>query len=300
MKITYIGLGKMGFNMVTRLLERGHEVVAYDPNEEARERAKLAGATIPATIAELIQVSQTPRTVWIMVPHQVVGDVLNELEPLLEKGDTIIEGGNSPFQETMKRAKRFEDAGINFLDAGVSGGPGGAKDGACIMVGGKKETYEKYTSLFQDLSVEDGYAHVGRSGAGHFVKMVHNGIEYGMMQSLAEGFDILKHADFGEPLPLTDIAKLYNHGSVIESRLVGWLQSGFATYGEDLDAITGSASASGEGLWTVETAQKMDIPVTVIEESLNARTKSQETPSYQGKVISVLRNQFGGHDAARK
>ncbi len=234
-----------------------------------------------------------------MVPHQVVEDVLSEIKPLLTKGDTIIEGGNSPFKDSIRRGKEFEEIGIHFLDAGISGGPGGAKNGACIMVGGKEEIYEKYKSLFKDLAVENGYAYVGKHGAGHFVKMVHNGIEYGMMQAIAEGFDVMKSAEFEQPLLLKNIANLYNHGSVVESRLVGWLLSGYEKYGENLSEITGSASASGEGLWTVETAKEMGIPITVIEESVNARTTSQTKPSYQGQLISVMRNQFGGHDAAK-
>jgi 6-phosphogluconate dehydrogenase len=182
----------------------------------------------------------------------------------------------------------------------VSGGPSGAKNGACIMVGGKKDIVERYEQLFTDLAGTGGYAYVGECGAGHFVKMVHNGIEYGMMQALAEGFDLMRTAEFSKPLPLTTIADLYNHGSVIESRLVGWLLSGFTTYGENLDGISGSANASGEGLWTVETAKKSGVPVAVIEESVMARARSQEKPSYQGQLISVMRNQFGGHDAHTK
>lgn len=299
MNIAYIGLGKMGRNMVERLISHGHTVHAYDTHTDARSLAEKLGATTSDSIEELIKNTPTPRTVWVMVPHLVVDEVLDSLKKHLSKGDTIIEGGNSPFKETARRHGEFESLDINFLDAGVSGGPGGAKDGACVMVGGKKELYHTYEPLFKDLAVADGYAYVGGGGAGHFVKMVHNGIEYGMMQALAEGFDILKQAPFEKPLPITDIANLYNHGSVIESRLVGWLLSGFEKYGENLDSITGSAESTGEGLWTIETAKEMGIPVQVIEESLNARTKSLKNPSYQGQLISVMRNQFGGHDATK-
>jgi len=296
MHILYIGLGKMGHNMVERMLEKGHTVTAFDPDEAAREKTKAAGATVVDSIKNLAASEDTPRTVWLMVPHQAVDAVLEELVPQLEKGDTIIEGGNSPFKETKKRAAEITEQGIRFLDAGVSGGPGGAKDGACIMVGGERNVYDEYETLFKDLSVPNGYGHMGGYGAGHFVKMVHNGIEYGMMQAIAEGFDIMRQSDFDLPLPT--IAELYNHGSVIESSLVGWLASGYAKHGTELEGITGSASASGEGLWTVETAKEMGVDVAVIEDSLNARTKSQEIPSYQGQVISVLRNEFGGHHAA--
>jgi len=298
MHITYIGLGKMGHNMVARLLEKGYTVHAYDPSEEARKEADALGAETRETIAELMQQGVSPRTIWIMVPHQVVDDVLDELAPHLREGDTIIEGGNSPFRETIRRAKTHQEKGVQFLDAGVSGGPAGARNGACIMVGGEKSVFDTYEKLFNDLTVPSGYAYVGKSGAGHFVKMVHNGIEYGMMQALAEGFDILRQSEF--QVPLTDVARLYNHGSVIESKLVGWLLSGFETYGEDLKEITGSASASGEGLWTVETAKKMHIDTPVIEDALTVRTESQKKPSYQGQLISVMRNQFGGHAADKK
>ncbi len=297
MHIAYIGLGKMGRNMVERLLSKGHAVTAYDPSEDARAEASALGAKTVASLAALMSESPSPRTVWLMVPHQVVDNVLADLAPHLTEGDTIIEGGNSPFKETVRRAQAHNDSGIRFLDAGVSGGPGGAKDGACIMVGGDKTVFDEYKQLFKELSVEGGYAYMGKSGAGHFVKMVHNGIEYGMMQALAEGFDIMRQSDFD--LNLVDVARLYNHGSVIESKLVGWLHSGFVQYGQDLDAITGSASASGEGLWTVETAREMGIVVNVIEDSLKAREKSQKTPSYQGQLISVMRNQFGGHAAQK-
>lgn len=297
MHITYIGLGKMGLNMVERLREKKHTVAVYDPSSDARARAQSLGAIVAGSLAELFAENVAPHTVWLMVPHTVVGDVLSDLAPHLREGDTVIEGGNSPFRETIRRACDHEARGVRFLDAGVSGGPGGAKAGACIMVGGQRDVFAEYEPLFKDLSVDGGYAYVGTSGAGHFVKMVHNGIEYGMMQALAEGFDVLKQSEFA--LSLTEIARLYNRGSVIESRLVGWLKEGFETYGEDLADITGRASASGEGLWTVETARGMGVPVAVIEDSLKAREASQKRPSYQGQLISVMRNMFGGHSAKK-
>ncbi len=295
MHILYIGLGKMGLNMVERMLEKGHTVHAYDENAGARERAKSAGVTVVHSLPALIESAPGPRTVWLMVPHHVVESVLEGLSSLLSKNDTIIEGGNSPFTETKRRARDMTAAGFRFLDAGISGGPGGARNGACIMVGGDEAVYDEYEHLFMDLSIEGGCLYVGAAGAGHFVKMVHNGIEYGMMQALAEGFDVLRSCEY--TLPLTDIADLYNHGSVIESRLVGWLKEGYDAYGEDLAGITGSASASGEGKWTVESAKVLGVLVPVIEDSLKARERSQKKPSYQGQVVSVMRNRFGGHDA---
>lgn len=298
MEIAYIGLGKMGHNMVKRLLEHGHTVTAYDPDKDARTRTEEAGADITASLKELMEAVAAPRTIWLMVPHQAVDNVLNELAPHIEEGDTIIEGGNSPFRQTIKRAATHTKRNVHFLDAGISGGPGGARTGACIMVGGERDVYERYEDLFKDLTVPDGYAYMGASGAGHYVKMVHNGIEYGMMQAIAEGFDLMSQSEFD--LKLADVAKLYNHGSVIESSLVGWLRSGFDTYGEDLTKITGSASASGEGLWTVETAHEAGVPVPVIEDSLKVREQSQKKPSYQGQLISVMRNMFGGHSIEKE
>jgi 6-phosphogluconate dehydrogenase len=213
-------------------------------------------------------------------------------------GDIVIDGGNSPYKESIRRATELETRGIDFLDAGVSGGPAGARNGACIMVGGKKEVFEKFEAVFRDLSVPDGYGYLGRTGTGHFVKMVHNGIEYGMMQSLAEGFTIMKASDFG--LDLTKIADVYNHKSVIESRLVGWLQYAFEQYGEDLKDISGSAAQSGEGMWTVEAGKELSIPTPIIQAALDFRIQSQAHPSYTGKLISAMRNQFGGHEVKEK
>ena len=293
MKLGYLGLGKMGFNMVERILEKGHQVVAYNRSPEPLKRIARIGAHPSESIESMVQMLESPRLVWLMLSHQAVDTILEELAPLLQKGDTVIDGGNSPYRETMRRAQELASKGIAFLDAGVSGGPGGARNGACIMIGGEKEVFQKYENLFRDLSVEQGYQYVGKAGAGHFVKMVHNGIEYGMMQALAEGFAVMKSSPFR--LNLSDIAELYNHKSVIESRLVEWLRNAYEQYGEDLEEISGSVSHSGEGLWTVEAAKELGISVPIIEGSLEFRVVSQKNPSYTGKVVSALRNQFGGH-----
>jgi 6-phosphogluconate dehydrogenase len=298
MKIGYVGLGKMGFNMVERLLEKGHEVVAYDRSPDAIKTVKSKGAQTVVDLAALVAALPSPRLVWIMVPHQAVDTVLRELAPNLAKGDVVIDGGNSPYKDSIRRSLELEAKGIDFLDAGVSGGPSGARTGACIMVGGRKEIFQKFESLFRDLSVPDGYGYMGRSGAGHFVKMVHNGIEYGMMQALAEGFAVMKVSDFG--LALTNITAVYNHKSVIESRLVGWLQGAFEQYGEDLAGISGSADQSGEGMWTVEAGKELGVPMPIIEGALDFRLQSQKQPSYTGKLISAMRHQFGGHDVKAK
>ena len=294
----YIGLGKMGLNMVKRLMGRGYVIVAYDPNEEAREKAKNIGAQSTETVAGLVENLSVPRTVWLMVPHAVVDDVLRELTPLLAEGDTIIDGGNSNYKETLRRAKELEEKNIRFLDAGVSGGPSGARDGACVMVGGVRALFDEYAGLFQDIAVEDGYGYMGRSGAGHFVKMVHNGIEYGMMQAIGEGFDVLKKSDF--QLSLTEVARIYNHQSVITSRLTQWLQKAFEEHGEDLADISGEVSHSGEGLWTVQAAKELGVCVPIIEGALKFREESRGKSSYTGQVVSALRNQFGGHAVGKE
>ncbi len=239
-----------------------------------------------------------------MVPHKVVGEMLAEILPFLERGDTVIDGGNSFWKESRRRASRLAGRGIHFLDVGTSGGPAGARNGACLMIGGEKKIFEKYQKLFQDLSGDNspsyiprnvgGCAYVGKAGAGHFVKMVHNGIEYGMMQALGEGFEVLKRSPF--KLSLHAVAELYNKRSVIESRLVGWLAKAFKEHGENLKGVSGEVAQSGEGPWTVETAKKLGVSVGVIKKSLDFRLKSKGNPSYTGQVVSALRHQFGGHD----
>lgn len=294
MRLGYIGLGKMGYNMVELLLDRKYEVVAYNRSEEPVKMIARRGARPAGSLKELVSALVSPRLVWIMVPYQAVDPVLKELVPLLTKGDTVIDGGNSPYKESIRRSQELEVKGIDFLDAGVSGGPAGARSGACIMVGGRKEVFQKFEALFRDLSVPDGYGYMGRTGAGHFVKMAHNGIEYGMMQALAEGFAVMKASEFG--LELTKITDVYNHQSVIESRLVGWLQGAFVQYGEELKNISGSAAQSGEGMWTVEAGKELGVPTPIIQGALDFRLKSRKNPSYTGKLISAMRNQFGGHN----
>jgi 6-phosphogluconate dehydrogenase len=298
MKLGYIGLGKMGFNMVERLLEKGHTVVVYDKNEEAVKNISEKGAQTALSLHSLTEALPQPRLVWLMIPYQSVEPVLKELVPLLQEGDTVIDGGNSPYKESMRRAVELAEKGIDFLDVGVSGGPGGARNGACLMIGGKETQYEKFEELFRSLSADQGYGYMGKAGSGHFVKMVHNGIEYGMMQAIAEGFAIMKASPFD--LNLSEVAEVYNHKSVIESRLIGWLKHAFEEYGEVLKDIDGSVSQSGEGLWTVEAGKELRIPVPIIEGALNFRMQSQNKPSYTGKIVSALRNQFGGHTVFKK
>lgn len=284
MTLGYIGLGKMGHNMVERLVEKGHEVVSFDAN----------GKGTASSIGELVAGLEPPRIIWLMVPHDAVDDVIKELVPRLSKGDTVLDGGNSPYKESIRRADKFKSAGIKFLDVGVSGGPKGAREGACIMVGGDKKDFDALEPLFRDLAAPDAYAHVGAHGAGHFVKMAHNGIEYGMMQAIAEGFAVMKKSEFD--LDLKKVADLYNHKSVVESRLVGWLKEGFEEFGEEMDGVSGSVGASGEGEWTVAAAKELGVPVKVIEDALRFRSESEDAPSYTGKLLSAMRNRFGGHN----
>ena len=298
MKLGYIGLGKMGANMVERFLEKGYEVVAYDRNADAVKAARHKGAQTVDTLTALVAAMPPSRLVWIMVPYQAVDAVLKELTPLLAKGDVVIDGGNSPYKESIRRSQELEAKGIAFLDAGVSGGPAGARSGACLMVGGRKEIFQKFEPLFRDLSVPDGYGYMGRSGAGHFVKMIHNGIEYGMMEALAEGFAVLKASPF--QLNLGNIAGLYNHKSVIESRLVEWLRQAYEQYGDELSDVSGSAAQSGEGAWTVEAGKEFGVPMPIIQGALDFRLRSKNHPSYTGKLISALRHQFGGHEVKTK
>lgn len=298
MKLGYIGLGKMGLNMVLRLLEKGHEVVVFDPSDDATNQASEAGAVVATSAGDVVEKLDDQKILWMMVPHQVVDSVIEEVLPALAQGDVLIDGGNSHYKKTVERNNIAANQGVHYIDAGVSGGPAGARSGACVMVGGNKNVFEMIEEIFRDISAPNAYRYVGNSGAGHFVKMVHNGIEYGMMQAIAEGFEVMKKSDY--ELNLTEIADLYNHRSVNESRLIGWLKDAYQEYGEELDDISGKVSHSGEGLWTVETAEEMGIPTPIIKGSLDFRIESQQNPSYTGQVVSALRNQFGGHEVKKQ
>ncbi|MEI6478958.1 MAG: decarboxylating 6-phosphogluconate dehydrogenase [bacterium] len=298
MKIGYIGFGKMGLNQAIRLKEQGIEIVGFNRSEEGKVKAREAGLEVKSSIKEMCGALPGQKIVWIMVSHQGVDEVLNELYLNLNKGDIIIEGGNSFYKDSMRRSKEAEEKGFEFLDAGVSGGPGGARNGACIMVGGKKEIFDKCEEIFKFASAPEAFKYFGKSGSGHFVKMVHNGIEYGMMQAIGEGFEVLKKSEF--ELNLKEVTDLYQKRSVVESRLVGWLQDGFEKFGEDLVGISGEVSHSGEGEWTVNTAKELGVSVKVIEDSLEFRKNSKGNPSFTGKVLSTMRTMFGGHEVKEK
>lgn len=299
MQIGYIGLGKMGKNMVLRLLENDHQVVAWNRSPDAVKDVTAVGATGAESLESLVQQVAAPRTIWLMLPAgAATEEVLTKLTPLLSEGDTVIDGGNAFFKDSFRRAKALAGKSINFIDVGVSGGPGGARNGACLMIGGDKEHYEAHVELFKSIAAPEAFQFFEGYGAGHFVKMVHNGIEYGMMQAIAEGFSVMKYSEYN--INLLEAASIYNKGSVIESRLVGWLKSGLEQYGMEMAGISGSVAHSGEGEWTVNTAKELSLDVPIIEGSLNYRKLTQSQPSFTGKIVSLLRNQFGGHDVSVK
>ena len=299
MKLGYVGLGKMGKNMVLRLLEQGHQVVAWNRSPEPVAEVAAAGATGVTSLEALVQALPTPRSIWLMLPAgEPTQSLANRLAQLLAAGDTLIDGSNSFYKDSQQLAKQLAEKKIKYIDVGVSGGPAGAKNGACLMIGGDLASFEAHQELFTSVAVAGSFQFFEGAGAGHFVKMVHNGIEYGMMQALAEGLGVLAQAPY--KLDLTKVAAIYNKNSVIESRLVDWLAKGLEQEGQNLENISGSVAHSGEGLWTVKTAKELGVSVPIIEGSLQFRLDSQTSPSFEGKILSLLRNQFGGHNVAKK
>lgn len=296
-EIAVIGLGKMGGNVALNLIDHGWTVHGYNRTYAVTQQYEKKGLKGAETLEELVKQLPSPRVFWIMVPAgAAVDDTIFGKDGLLkhlEKGDIVIDAGNSLYKDAQPRAEKLAKKGIKYMDVGTSGGPGGARNGACLMIGGDKKTFEYLTPLFVDLAIPRGFRFFEGYGAGHFVKMVHNGIEYGMMQAIAEGFAVMKASNFD--LNLKDVADIYNHGSVIESRLIGWLKSGYKEYGEDLEPVSSTIAHTGEGAWTVDAANELNIPVPIIEGSLQFRKDSDKTPSYTGKIVSALRNQFGGH-----
>ena len=295
MRIGFVGLGRMGANMVRRLLRDGHEVVAYNRTPEKTKEIAGEGATAAFSIGELVDKLEKPRAVWIMVP---AGDAteaqIEDLLEHLEAGDTIIDGGNTNFHDDQRRQRDLAAKGINYVDAGTSGGIWGLQVGYCLMVGGEKEAVEPLEPIFKSLARDGGYLHVGGPGAGHYVKMVHNGIEYGLMQAYAEGFEIM-HASSYE-LDLAGISELWMQGSVVRSWLLELAGRAFRANGPDLEHLKGFVADSGEGRWTVQEAIDHDVPAPVITLSLLTRFRSRQDDSYGAKVLAALRNEFGGHE----
>ena len=294
MQLAMIGLGRMGGNMVKRLVQGGHELIVYDQGADAVKALAGRGVTAATDLAGVAKQLAPRRVVWVMVPAGAAVDgTIEQLVPHLTKGDIIIDGGNSNYRDTLRRAAALKATGIELVDAGTSGGIWGLELGYCLMIGGSAAAFQHCEPVFKSLAQADGYAHVGPSGAGHYVKMVHNGIEYGMLQAYAEGYEIL-HASQDFELRLGQIAKLWNHGSVVRSWL-NELAERALSRDDQLSAIRGYVEDSGEGRWTVEEAMRLDVPAPVITMSLLARFRSRQQESFGAKVIAALRHEFGGH-----
>jgi 6-phosphogluconate dehydrogenase len=288
-----VGLGRMGANMTLRLLRGGHEVVVFDVKEEAVAEAVAHGAIAAASLEDLVRRLETPRAVWVMVPAgDVTARTIESLARALDAGDAIVDGGNSRYTETIRRAREVAGRGIDLVDAGTSGGIWGLEEGYCLMVGSDEDAWRRLEPILATLAPENGYARVGPPGSGHFVKMVHNGIEYALMQAYGEGFEILEGSDFD--LDLAAIAEVWRHGSVVRSWLLDLAASAL---GKDphLDALSDFVEDSGEGRWTVQTAIDNAIPTPTIALSLFARFASRREASFSGKLLAALRNEFGGH-----
>lgn len=293
MKIGMIGLGKMGFNLAMQLKERNYNVEAFDLNVEAVKNISAKGVATHASIASLVESFQDRRILWMMVPAgEATESVFLELLKNADKGDIIIDGGNAHYKDSVRRARLAREKEMFFFDCGTSGGMEGALNGACLMVGGDKETFGEIEAVFRDLSVEHGYVHTGPAGSGHYLKMVHNGIEYGMMQAIAEGFEVLDKSPFD--YNFKEVAGVFNNGSVIRSWLMELTESAFSK-DERLSSIKGIMHSSGEGKWTVEEALNLQTATPIIALSLMMRYRSQETDTFSGKVVAALRNEFGGH-----
>ncbi len=293
MELGMIGLGRMGANMTERLVLGGHRIISYDRSPEAIQRVVDKGAVGSRSLADFVQQLSQPRAAWLMVPSgDPVDQTIEQLLPQLAKGDVIIDGGNSYYKDSIRRAEKLKQQGIYFVDAGTSGGISGLRVGYCIMLGGEKQVVERLDPIFKTLAPKDGYLHVGPSGAGHFVKMIHNGIEYGMLQANGEGFELLKASGFD--LDLGKIAHLWNQGSVVRSWLLELAESAF-NKDPELASIKGYVEDSGEGRWTVLEAVERDVPASVLTLSLFARFASRQEDSFSAKVIAALRNEFGGH-----
>ncbi|MBI5914523.1 MAG: decarboxylating 6-phosphogluconate dehydrogenase [Bacteroidetes bacterium] len=297
MTLGLIGLGKMGYPLALNMLRNGFTVVAFDIDDANRKRSADAGIVTSSSIQAVALHLPSPKIIWSMVPAGAATEsVLAQLADLLGPGDIVIDGGNANYKDTLRRYQLFKEKNIRFLDCGTSGGISGALNGACTMIGGDRDAYDLCKPLFDAISVKDGSLYVGEAGSGHFTKMVHNGIEYGMMQSIAEGFELLHKSPF--ELDFEAVAKVWNHGSVVRSWLMELTQNAFSK-DHDLSAIKGVMHSSGEGKWTVETALELGVPTPVIALSLLMRFRSQEEDTFAGKVVAALRNEFGGHAVER-
>jgi 6-phosphogluconate dehydrogenase len=293
MQLGFVGLGRMGLNMVTRLLQGGHTVVAYDRSADAIARAEAAGARSASSLAALVAALSGPRAVWIMVPAgEPTETTVAAVADLCSAGDTIIDGGNTNFHDDVRRAQTLAAKQIHYVDAGVSGGIWGLQEGYCLMVGGEADACKRLEPIFVTLAPPDGYLRVGDHGAGHYVKMIHNGIEYGLMQAYAEGFELMHASEYAVDLPA--VARLWNHGSVVRSWL---LELGARALAEDpdLSGLQGYVEDSGEGRWTIHEGIDRGVPLPVITAALYTRFRSRQDNPFAERMLAALRNQFGGH-----
>lgn len=297
-QIAMIGLGKMGFNLSINLKQNGLDVFAFDTNKQLCNEIAKQNIVTANSLKELCSKFTAQKIIWLMVPSgDTVDKVIAELLSHLQPNDIIIDGGNSFYKDSIRRYNYLNEKQINFLDCGTSGGKEGALNGACTMIGGDENVYASVKNIFDKISVDKGSLYVGKPGSGHFVKMIHNGIEYGMMQSIAEGFEVLQKSDFD--IDFEKVATLFNNGSVIRGWLMELTQNAFAKDAQ-LENIKGIMHSSGEGKWTLETALNMDIPTPVIALSVMMRYRSQTEDTFSGKIVAALRNEFGGHAVEKK
>jgi len=300
MQVGMIGLGRMGMNMARRLLTGNHEVVVWNRTQEKVKQMEKEGAIGSASLEEMVQKLSAPRVLWIMLPAgKIVDDAIETLAPLLSPGDIIVDGGNSKFRDDIRRAEELKKSEIHYVDAGISGGIWGLQIGYCTMIGGDEADFKHIEPLLETLAPKDGYLYCGSTGSGHFVKMVHNGIEYAMMEAYGEGFELLKASPYGEGINMQAVAHLWNQGSVIRSWLLELLESAFEK-DPGLTAIKGYVEDSGEGRWTVQESVEMGVSAPVIALSLFKRFQSRQEDLFSDKVLAALRNEFGGHAVVQK
>lgn len=298
MEVGIIGLGKMGSNLAFNLKDHNYDVKGMDLSKEALSCVQSEGIDTYQTVDELIASFKGKRLIWLMLPAgNATENVLDEILPLLSPQDIVVEGGNSNYKDSVRRSEKFKEKEISYFDCGTSGGISGARNDACLMIGGDKEVFTSIEHVFKDVAIESGYLYSGTSGSGHFLKMIHNGIEYGMMQAIGEGFQIVEKSNYD--FDLAAVAHVWNHGSVVRSWLMEIAEEQFKN-SPRLEEFRGVVSASGEAKWTVETALEMEIPIPTIAMSLFMRNLSQEEDSFSAKVVSALRNGFGGHDVVKK
>jgi 6-phosphogluconate dehydrogenase len=298
MKLAILGLGKMGYNLTLNLLSHQHEVVAYDVDKSRAEELSREGAIPAASVEDAVAKLDAPRVIWLMVPAgEIVDQLVDQLSMILAPGDIVIDGGNSHYKQSVERYERLKANGIHFLDAGTSGGMEGARHGACMMIGGDREAFAHIEPMIRDINVDKGYLYTGDAGSGHFLKMIHNGIEYGMMQAIGEGFEVLEKSQYN--YDFAEVARVWANGSVIRGWLMDLTERAFRKDAK-LDDIRGVMHSSGEGKWTLETALDLQAATPVIAMSLLMRYRSLDEDAFHGKVVAALRNEFGGHAVEKK